>query len=177
MKKSKPRCLKIELLEDFISDEPIFVDANILLYDSLKTPEFVESCESFLKRIERGEVEGITSVLVLNEIWFKLIVVAVVREHGIAPTKVARFIKRNPHILEAFNRERSIVNEIEGISNLEIVDISKDSISIAKKYSKKYLLLTNDALHLAVMKANNILNLASNDSDFERVEWLKLYKP
>lgn len=160
MRKLKPRCLKIKELEDFTGDEPIFIDANIFLYNSLKTPEFVKSYENFL-----------------NEVWFKLIVTGVVREYKVDPRKVARFIKRNPKVLETLDRQRDIINEIEELPNLEIVDIPKDILSLAKYYSKDYLLLTNDALHLAVMKQNNIINLASNDSDFERVDWINLYKP
>jgi len=169
--------LKIKELEDFTGDEPIFIDANIFLYNSLKTPEFVKSCENFLRRIESGGINGVTSILVLNEVWFKPIVTGVVREYKVDPRKVAKFIKGNPKVLETFDRQRDIINGIEELPNLEIVDIPKDVLSPAKSYSKDYLLLTNDALHLAVMKQNNITNLASNDSDFERVDWINLYKP
>jgi hypothetical protein len=35
--------------------------------------------------------------------------------------------------------------------------------------------MATDAAHLAIMKNNGIKNLASNDSDFERVPWIKNY--
>ncbi|MBC8521163.1 MAG: hypothetical protein H8D26_04125 [Methanomicrobia archaeon] len=45
------------------------------------------------------------------------------------------------------------------------------------EFSKEFGLLSNDALHLAVMTGNNLVNLASNDPDFEGVDWINLCKP
>ena len=45
------------------------------------------------------------------------------------------------------------------------------------KAIKDYALLTNDAFHVATMKGHGITNIATNDSDFERVEWIKVWKP
>ena len=43
--------------------------------------------------------------------------------------------------------------------------------------SKKYWLMATDAIHVATMKRQGITNIATNDPDFERVEWLKVWKP
>jgi predicted nucleic acid-binding protein len=43
--------------------------------------------------------------------------------------------------------------------------------------SKKHQLMATDAAHLATMRNNGIKNLASNDSDFGRVPWIKLWMP
>ncbi len=40
-----------------------------------------------------------------------------------------------------------------------------------------YGLLSNDAIHLATMKKHGITSIATNDRDFERVEWLNIRKP
>jgi hypothetical protein len=37
--------------------------------------------------------------------------------------------------------------------------------------------MTNDSLNLQVMKINGLNNIATNDSDFDRVDWLKVWKP
>lgn len=42
---------------------------------------------------------------------------------------------------------------------------------------RRYGVLSNDALSLQIMEDLKINNLASNDSDFERVDFIKLYKP
>ena len=43
--------------------------------------------------------------------------------------------------------------------------------------SKKYWLMATDAFHVATMKRYGITNIATNDPDFERVEWIKVWKP
>jgi predicted nucleic acid-binding protein len=43
--------------------------------------------------------------------------------------------------------------------------------------SKKYWLLATDAFHVATMKRYEITNIATNDPDFERVEWITVFKP
>jgi len=42
---------------------------------------------------------------------------------------------------------------------------------------KRYRLMSNDAIHVATMKQRGITNIATNDPDFERVEWIKVWKP
>jgi predicted nucleic acid-binding protein len=34
-----------------------------------------------------------------------------------------------------------------------------------------------DSAHLAIMKINGLTNLATNDADFERIPYLKVWKP
>ena len=51
-------------------------------------------------------------------------------------------------------------------------------LEVEKCYkAKDYSLLTNDAFHVATMKRQGITNIATNDPDFGRVEWLKVWKP
>jgi len=38
-------------------------------------------------------------------------------------------------------------------------------------------MLTNDSLNLCVMKANGLNEIATNDSDFDRVDWVTVWKP
>jgi predicted nucleic acid-binding protein len=40
-----------------------------------------------------------------------------------------------------------------------------------------YNLLPNDAIHLATVRRYGITNIATNDRDFERVDWLNVWKP
>ncbi len=51
--------------------------------------------------------------------------------------------------------------------------IAADSVVIGEKYG----LLTSDAFHIATMKQNGIRHIATNDSDFDSVEFLTIWKP
>jgi predicted nucleic acid-binding protein len=41
---------------------------TIFLYHALKDPHYLDACKAFLKGMEAGEIQGFTSVIVLNEI-------------------------------------------------------------------------------------------------------------
>lgn len=64
--------------------------------------------------------------------------------------------------------------EYKGLKILEIGEaISRTSVVL----SHKYQLLPNNAMHVATCQFYNIKNVATNDSDFERVDFLNLWKP
>ncbi len=60
---------------------------------------------------------------------------------------------------------------------MKIVEINGKIFETALDYSKKYGFLSNDAAHLAVMNKYGIENIVTNDADFERVDWVKTWKP
>jgi predicted nucleic acid-binding protein len=41
----------------------------------------------------------------------------------------------------------------------------------------RHNLLATDAVHVAAMRKENIIHLASNDTDFSRVDFLHLWRP
>jgi len=43
--------------------------------------------------------------------------------------------------------------------------------------SREYSLLSSDAYIASFAKRYGMTNIATNDSDFERVEWIKVWKP
>jgi len=61
--------------------------------------------------------------------------------------------------------------------NLEIVSFSDLIFEKALRFMKQHRLMSNDAVHLATMKRYGVTNIATNDRDFEQVEWLKVWKP
>jgi len=163
-------------LEDVPDDSAVFVDANILLYGISGHPAHGKSCNGFLGRVKREEIKGITSIIVLNEVLHKLILGEIAEKHGLKLYQVIDLIKQNPEILKDM-RTYEIMDKVESTSNLSILNATSQNFTQARKLMKGHSLLSNDAIHLAIMKENNMINLASNDSDFERVEWIKLYKP
>jgi predicted nucleic acid-binding protein len=43
--------------------------------------------------------------------------------------------------------------------------------------SFKFKLMTNDAIHVATCKFYNIVDIATNDTDFQRVHFLRAWNP
>jgi predicted nucleic acid-binding protein len=55
--------------------------------------------------------------------------------------------------------------------------VSYQHFHVVKRYPlKDYALLTNDAFSVVTMKRYGIINIATNDPDFERVKWIKVWK-
>ena len=43
--------------------------------------------------------------------------------------------------------------------------------------SRRYSLMAADAIHLSMMRLNEVTNIATNNNDFERVEGITQWKP
>lgn len=61
-------------------------------------------------------------------------------------------------------------------SRINIIPVGRLSPDFIET-SKKFNLLATDAMIVEIMKRNGIPNIATNDSDFERVNFLKVWKP
>jgi predicted nucleic acid-binding protein len=64
----------VQDLVDFVADEPIFVDANIFLFHAFDDEEHGKAATSFLVRIEDEEINALTSSLVIDEVFLKILV-------------------------------------------------------------------------------------------------------
>ena len=78
--------------------------------------------------------------------------------------------------VQQLSRFRQSVDEILA-SRIQVLPIAPDLVAAATVVSLQTGLLSNDALIVAVMRANRIGGLASHDSDFDRVPGLVRYAP
>lgn len=157
-------------------ESELFIDTNIFLYDLTDHPEFGYSTKNFLKNIELGIVEGKTSVIVLNELLHKLVIGEIAEKYKLKLSQVPAFIKQDSTILSNL-KSYELVNKIELIPNLEIFSATKEIFSLAKSYMIKCNLMTNDAIIAATCDVNGISNIATNDGDFDRVDFLVRWSP
>ncbi len=155
------------LLKDIESNSTIFIDTNIFLYDISSHSVYGEPCKEFLKRVERNEVEGKTSVVVLNELLHKLILGEVSKKRSITLSQTFDYIKKNPDVLSSLEAY-DIIEKIEKMQNLTILEVAPAIFASAREYMKKFKLMSNDALNAATCKVYGITNIATSDADFER---------
>ena len=152
----------------------IFVDSNIFLYVFFRHPTYGKACHTFIKRIEENDVTGFVDEFVLNEVFHKLMITSIVNRCHCSPVQAIALVKKTPEILnevpllwEACDMLKNFgVNVIPG-------PLFADSMEIAHQYN----LLATDAAHVAAMKRENLVNLATNDADFSRVPFLHLWRP
>lgn len=154
----------------------VFIDTNIFLYSITGHPRYGPWCEELLDKVRATDIKGKISVIVLNELIHKLVIGEVAQKEGIRPSQAVRYVKKNPEVLEGL-KAYEVVAEVESDYNLMIADLTKEHFSLARKLMGEQHLLSNDALHLAVMKEQGITNIATSDPDFDRIAGLKVWKP
>lgn len=167
----------INSLESLPPSSDVFIDANIFLYHIMKRPKFFPACNAFLERMESGSYNGFTSTLVLNEMLHKLIVAEDAKIYGLRSEQDAvNVLKREP---EKISELSQVWKNYADLKDYPIIinSFNEASLDVAVDLSKKHGLLISDASHLAVMKAQGITNIATNDSDFERANGINIYKP
>ncbi|KPV64531.1 MAG: tRNA(fMet)-specific endonuclease VapC [Candidatus Bathyarchaeota archaeon BA2] len=126
-----------------------FVDANVFIYILVKSPkEAYETSKQILKRIENGE-EALTSTTVIQEVvdW-----------------------------LEYHNRKREVGSFIVAINSyltMNKINTAWEDMLTALDDMEKHDIDFVDALTLQTMKKNNMKEIYSNDTDFDRIKWIK----
>ena len=71
----------------------------------------------------------------------------------------------------------TFIEKMRELTNLDFVAYTREIAFFAETLAKEYLLLSNDATHVATMKTHEISDIATNDPDFERAEGIKVWKP
>ncbi len=154
----------------------VYVDSNIFIYDATNHPKYAASCSVLLDRIESGEISGVTSVLSINETVHKLSIIELSTKLNKKPVSIIPLIKKKPSLLDGlvtpFLAAENMMN-----MNLEIVNLLVPMYVVVLESMKRYRLMSNDAIHVATMKQRGISDIATNDPDFERVGWIKVWKP
>ena len=163
-------------LRDIPAGSQVFIDANIFFYQIIKHPSFWRSCEAFLERIKTGDLQGFTSVVVLNELLYKLILAEVAQREAIPDYQAHGSIKANPKALEQLAAYASL-DTLGAVPNLRVLEVQAGDFTKSRELMKKHRLFPNDALHLAVMQRQGIDQLASNDRAFRPLKDIKVYWP
>ena len=89
---------------------------------------------------------------------------------------VVHFIKEHPYVISECSVAYSVLDDVFN-SRMVIIPLTLEVLQYAKTFSKKYNLLFSDAIHAASCNLFNVKHIATNDSDFERVDFLKIWKP
>lgn len=165
--------MNMPALADFTGSD-IFIDSNIFIFDATVTGPYKE-CEKFLLKIKHGEIIGYTNPIIIEEVYHKLLILEVCSMYQIKPFAAVRFIKENPHILAEIDKSKKIIDEILNYRGLKVLEIGYHIILEAKEMFK--LLLGSDAIHAATCKMYEISDIATNDGDFKRVDFLNVCKP
>lgn len=153
----------------------IFIDANVFHF-YLRGPEDIrKECTKFLERVEKEEILGYTSVLVLDELMYKILLRTIEERHEKNPLVIIE------HDFEAIGRNSSYVKQaielVLGINGLNVLDVTKEDLHNSPDIMESFSLLPRDAVHLSIMLDHGISDIASSDKDFDRVKDLTRWAP
>lgn len=142
-----------------------FVDTNVFVYGLLGRSA---ECRSLLERCSREEIVGISSYSVLLEVTHKLMLAD-------ARQKVA-YLEGHPDVVRSL---RNYWTEFQRVLALNLLYLENE-VSIferAQVERESSGLLTIDSTSVSLMKSYGIQILATNDSAFDRVSGIKVYRP
>lgn len=168
------------LLSSFVADERIFIDANIFIYNALDDPLYAESCTGFLRNVEADKIKGVITPHVMDEVLFKILI-AEVSQHieKFTLSNLKKEMKSSSFSSKAYKPVKEYSDYLTELTygGLEILAVDRGLVEKSIDLGLRYGLLTTDAIHLSTMKQYGITNIATNDSDFERVKSITIYKP
>ena len=160
---------------DLLGGERLFRDANPMVYHFGAHPALGPACTQLLRRIENQELAAFTSTHVLSEAAHHLMTLEAATRFGWT-SKVVQHLKQQPTAIQQLSAFRQAVEKVPQLG-IQVLTVPPDLIATAAALSQQHGLLSNDALIVAVMQANGLTRLASNDADFDRVPGLTRYGP
>ncbi len=164
-------------LKDFSGREPIFLDANIFLHHAFNTNDL---SVQFLSRVEAQDIRAATSALVLEEVFFKLLMQSASNLlQRVTVDKVASALKdkrKRSEIVGPLVHYWKYIESLRG-SGMTIVDLKAIDIASAMEVTNSVGLITADATHLSVMKRKGIHHIATADEDFTAIADVEIWSP
>lgn len=166
-------------LSEYTSTDPIFIDANIFLDYAIPNPRYCGPVANFLERVELLEINAVTTPSVLEEVSYILLMnmgkrILKTTDHQI----IVNSIKRDDAVAQRCYRAIDKFNELLVVwKGLKILAVDQEDYMQVSGLGKKFRLLSSDAMHLSVMKKHKIESIASRDSDFERVQGIRVWIP
>jgi predicted nucleic acid-binding protein len=133
-------------------------------------------CNRLMERIERQNIEGFTFPNLLGELAHRLMLIEAATLPGWAGGKILNRLKQQPSVIHGLTAFQAAVDALLQ-SKLHVIPVAGTLVSAAAALSRQHDLLTNDALILAFMRHHGLINLASHDSDFDRLPGLTRYAP
>ena len=129
-----------------------FIDSNVFFYSKILDREYGDSCANVLGKIEKGEIDAVSSTLILVELANAL------RKYGLSD---------------------EVKKVIDAVLSLDIRVFEVDSLDVraATSIFSEFRISPYDCVHAAVMKKAGISEIISADKEFDRIDWIRRRDP
>ena len=152
-----------------------FVDTNVLVYHFVENPQLSQECRGFLERVVKGEITAVSTAAIVADAVHKVMAEEARLLRGLESGTV-RFLQRHPAEIANLTAFVAAAQQLAMLP-IRLLPVDLALIREAADASKQHGLLTNDAMILAIMRRHGILNIATNDDDFDRVPEIMVWKP
>ncbi len=149
----------------------IYLD-TMLPYSLLRGVD--DAVKPLFRRIERVELRAYTSVLTFDELAYRLLLAFIKDRYGSAPLERLRD-QEEAMLAEFAPKVSDLLQQLRAYTSLTVLEVLPQDLNVLNSGMVQYHLRPRDALHLAAMQRVNCLDLASNDSDFDRIPEIKRY--
>lgn len=154
--------------------EIAYLDPSFLLNVLVADAVYHAECVAFAQRLEETGTILVLSNLGLDEVWFVLLRIQAVQEHG------ARgwldFLRNNPDRVQVYTqRLEEATLQILEISNLFLAELTTGQSLQALGLMARYGLLPRDALHATTALQTGLEAVITTDADFGRVDGLQIW--
>ena len=124
--------------------------------------------------IEAGELQAYTSVLTFDELTYRMLLALIRAHHGGSPLDQLRH-KEEQLIAQFYPEIAPHLTRLRTFPNLFLIEVASVDLMVMDEAMRLYHLRPPDALHLAAMRKSDYFDLASHDSDFDRVPHVQRY--
>ena len=150
----------------------VFIDSNVFIY-ALSAQS--AQCRQLFERCVREEVTGLALFETVNEATHRFMIAEALSK-GLITAGGARALRNKfqqiPTMTDYWLNTRRML-----ALNLLFMPVNEAIIRNAQAVRQEAGLLTNDSMIVAGMREYGLSFLASNDSDFERVRDITVFKP
>ncbi len=157
---------------DEVRSGSVYVDTNVLYMYLRADPDHLPVIRAFLRQVVRGEIHAFVSILALDELFYRLLL-----------SQVRETTKRDPLNFLRQNAGQAIadhsatiemaIRRLVGLPHFILVGVEATDLDRMLDNIKTFLLLPRDALHVAIMQRLGLTAIASDDTDFDRVQGLE----
>jgi predicted nucleic acid-binding protein len=151
----------------------IFIDSTIFVYHFTGSSA---QCRNLLERCERGDIKGISSVVVLAEVAHRLMMIEALSQGFISGKNLVQKLRARPDIVQKLHLYQEQVERIP-IMGIEIISLELKTFLRSDDLRTQYGLLINDSLVAASAIEEEANGIASADPDFARLDALAHFKP
>jgi len=129
-----------------------FIDSNVFFYAKMLDRKYGDACAKVLDKIVRGELEAVTSTLVVIELANAL------RKDGLS------------------DEVKDVVNAVFSL-DIGVFEVDSLDVRTAAGIFNEFRTSPYDCVHAAVMRKARIVDIISADKDFDKIAWIKRLDP